>query len=325
MLKVADDLGRVIVTKPPEPVGPFADSQLLHGGCFLLRIEAAVVHHPVEVGFGFTEQIPGPVLVRVTDPGGERAVNPAAGHKMRQMNRRGYGVRHQIGISGQSEPGVVCQYPIKFVEEVKTVLGVILPGIFAIHDHGNHRLRLALGLPRNVFHVMHQVANGIPGVPVCVSKTDQIRQTVVTEEDGGIRFAERIGLVNPGIGQIRVVLPGQIEAVVHHRISAGSPSELMLIQQAQCGLAETTLGSPAAGGINTEEALKNGPSLLELPCGARFTLRVMAVCWQSNIRHGLAGSTQVDQQREHGMGIGADRQLHLPFLRKMPVPWADAG
>ena len=35
MFKVTDDLSRVVVAKPPEPVGAFTDRQLLHGSLFL--------------------------------------------------------------------------------------------------------------------------------------------------------------------------------------------------------------------------------------------------------------------------------------------------
>ena len=65
--------------------------------------------------------------------------------------------------------------------------------------------------------------------------------------------------------------------------------------------------------------------LLELPAGPRLTTRVVTVHRQRDVWHGLPGGSQVDEQRQHGMGVGAHGEFNLALLGEMAVSRADAG
>lgn len=75
-------------------------------------------------------------------------------------------------ISGQPQFRVFLKHPVQLVKKMEAVLRVVLPGILAVQNHRDHRVLVFSG---DVFHVMHQVANRVPGVPVGIGKTNQIR------------------------------------------------------------------------------------------------------------------------------------------------------
>ena len=79
MIETGHGLARVVITEPPEPVGTFADRQLVFGGYRLFRREATAALNHVVTLFGGAEQIPGVVLFAVADPGRQSAIYPATG------------------------------------------------------------------------------------------------------------------------------------------------------------------------------------------------------------------------------------------------------
>ena len=56
-----------------------------------------------------------------------------------------------------------------FVISIPTILGAGLLAGLDVYESGS------FALTGDVFHVMHQVANRVPGVPVGIGKTNQIR------------------------------------------------------------------------------------------------------------------------------------------------------
>src|SRR5690554_747628 len=78
LLKVADRFSRVVIAKPPEPVRPLANGQLLFGGSLLLGSQTAGLPYPVKRLLGLYQQVPTQVFVPLANPGRKRAIYPAA-------------------------------------------------------------------------------------------------------------------------------------------------------------------------------------------------------------------------------------------------------
>ena len=79
MIETGDRVCRIVIAKPPEPVGAFAGCQLPAGFDLFFAAQAAALHDQIETVFCGAQHVPGAILFLVADPGRKRSVHPAAG------------------------------------------------------------------------------------------------------------------------------------------------------------------------------------------------------------------------------------------------------
>src|SRR5690606_40730403 len=100
--------------------------------------------------------------------------------------------------------------------------------------------------------------------------------------------------------------------------AGGGPLEAVLAKQRQHGFTEPALGWPAAPGTHPEMLLVQLERPLEMPA-ATFVATRIAAAGQGHFRPRLAGTGQVDEERQDRMRMRRQRQLDLPGCTQLPV------
>ncbi len=121
------DAGVVVAAEPPEPVAALGDEHLAVGA----RVGVRAARGLQGVARG-GEQVPGAVVLRVADPGGEAGVDPRPAPQAGQRpHRLGMGVEEVADVGG-AQPFVAGEPRVQLVEERVAVLLVVLPAVLAI-------------------------------------------------------------------------------------------------------------------------------------------------------------------------------------------------
>src|SRR4029453_16377667 len=123
-IEALDRSRRVVVTEPPEPVRAFANCEqtLERVRRATMRVEALLRSH---------QQLPRPILLRMADPRRERPVPPAPGAPPIELGRCVPPIE-MLRERRQPYPRCRAQPPVKRVEKVVSVLGVVLPCVLPV-------------------------------------------------------------------------------------------------------------------------------------------------------------------------------------------------
>jgi hypothetical protein len=121
---------RVVVAVPPEPVAAFGDENLFPG----LSGRRGVATRRLEGVAGFRQLTPGEMVVAVSDPDVEVAVDPRAGEDAVQLGRRSGG-RVAHGDCPQLRMG--REPRVQGAEKRSSTTLEMLPGVFAVQDDWN--------------------------------------------------------------------------------------------------------------------------------------------------------------------------------------------
>jgi hypothetical protein len=74
---------------------------------------------------------------------------------------------------------------VEVLEEVIAVVGVVLPGVFAVEDDADHRRASSFGRAiEDGFQLRDQMLGGIAAVPFGIVEADQVGQALVAEKQG---------------------------------------------------------------------------------------------------------------------------------------------
>ncbi|MDE2140432.1 MAG: hypothetical protein KGJ17_08015 [Gammaproteobacteria bacterium] len=107
------------------------------------------------------EEIPGTILVGVSDPGVQIAFYPAAGHELRQRPDRDAGIIYALTEGGQAKPRVLNQCAIQRAEEWIAIVRIVLPGVLTIEHDAHHPARHSSSFPAPALRFAHP-AHGQP-------------------------------------------------------------------------------------------------------------------------------------------------------------------
>ena len=310
---------RIVVAEPPEPVGALA-----HGKLGLRRGGRGLVQAPaggdqVIALLRRAQQLPGAVLVRVPYPGGQVAIDPASRHQRRQGARVFPVLRQAFAEGGAAYALVAGQQRIHVVEEIVGVVGIVFPGVLAIEDHRHDG-----GLPRrrrfpDLVQLGHEMPGGIAAVPFAVFEADQVRQALVAEEQGEAgRLGQAPGAVQVFVARRRVGAVA-LQAVRQHGLAGGGPLDALGRDQLQKRRGHGAFGRPQARRRRPEAQAVAVDGGAQLGGGTHAPARIDAAQGQGYVRHGLARTGEIDQQRPDRVGVGRGGQLDLAALGQRPV------
>src|SRR3569623_830166 len=313
--EVAYGLGRVVIAKPPAPVGTFAGGELLFRRRKRRAAQPAGAHRAVEREFGVTQHVPGAILVLVADPGGKGAEHPAAGDQARQPGAA-LMLRKIIRKGGELDARMRHQLFVERTQKIITVVGIVFPRVFAVEDDW-HEIRLAvIDGGGDVLELLHEIIGGVVAVPGGVLETDQIGERIVAKKTGDVTAAfELEGPVQRLLVLVAEFDTGRVQGIAQHAAAARGPAETIFTEQFESGIAHAAFRRPAAVRAKTEVAFEAGHALFDMPARALVAARVGAQTWPRRLRHGLAGAAEVAQQRHDGMGIRIHGKIDLPALR----------
>ena len=188
---------------------------------------------------------------------------------------------------------VAGQAAIELRQKKTSVVGVILPGILTIHDDGQNTVGPPLGGRRDLLQVFDQIGDGIPGMPVGIGKADEVGDAVVAKEALKGAVAQPIGTRQPMLGEVIAILG--VQAVIEDALAAGGPPDALLLQQAQGGLAEGTLGGPAARRAAAKMVLEGGQATADVPACPFLTAGIGPKLRQGAVGDGLPGAAQIQE------------------------------
>ncbi|OIQ66049.1 hypothetical protein GALL_523870 [mine drainage metagenome] len=129
---------------------------------------------------------------------------------------------------------------------MRTVFGIIFPGIFSVEYHRHHILAgFVAQKSGDIIQMLNEILDGIIGVPVAIPEPDQIGKAIIAEEHP--RLAIRILTRREQAAlafDFRFIAARQTATVTPHPFTRGRPADLIFIQQSHCILADTALGQP---------------------------------------------------------------------------------
>ncbi len=321
-VKIIDAVGGVVVAEPPEPVRCFTYGQQAGSGFRLFFAQQG--NSVVESGLGICQQIPGVVLVGAAYPGREAAIHPAAG------NQVGEGIlAHPVacfGKGGALNDLTVAYGLVQRVQEVVSVVGVILPGVFTVENDGNHMItRFVAQGTCDPFKVSQEIGDRVIGMPFAVFESDEVGQAVITKIQQGLVFVQPVGdEQGSAAGHVIGVAGGGHATVVPDGFAGSGPADVKLVQQFQGIITHGAFGKPDSLRPESEKVLETLYAVAQMPARALHAIRVVGMLRHGGIRLGFDHVVEIVQQGHDGVSPGSHGYFDLSSFRQLAVAGDDA-
>ncbi len=171
-------------TKPPKPIRAFSGKEGFPGTFVKLGV---FLHHLASL----SQQLPGTIFDRITDPSRKISLDPRATVKVRRLKASCGGILLKIFRDGnQFNAAVLTKTAVKLMQKRCAIFGVVAPAVFAIKGN-RHQPRLVTGQPiANGLQTTDQIASRRTGRHRAITKANQIREPVIAENYGQIALGQ---------------------------------------------------------------------------------------------------------------------------------------
>ena len=224
------------------------------------------VQHRIDCLFRRYQQIPGAILAGIANPGGERAVHPAAGTHLRQQLCRQLALQY-FADGAQLQLRMTGERGVQSLQEVVAIVGVVLPGIFTVQRNQQLRGRRSatrlggrLRCSHSRFDLGHAVPDGVVAMPGGIGEAQQVRELIVAKQ-----AMQRLCWPLIEMRHILGAAIARTQATLQHVAAARRPLIASRCQQLKHRRAYRSFGGPATGWLHAESRLEHTLAFIEMP------------------------------------------------------------
>src|SRR5207247_8474919 len=196
------------------------------------------------------------------------------------------------------------------------VARIVLPAVFAVQDHRDHR-GTAADAPACGPDALMEVVSGSVGLHAGIHEADEVGKLVVAEEDADSRISlpaagkamRAVELVPPGTRSVRLTMEAHLERTAQHPFVRRRPHKALRGREGQRLIRNAALARPKTARPAAEDPFVEGDGLAQLGAGVFGMAETLPRQIHARVR--LRRDARVAKERQDGVVEGRSGELDL--------------